>query len=441
MTLDATQFAELKAQLKEELLGEMAKGNDYGEPLDNLWMLLGGILVFFMHTGFSMLETGNVRFKNAQSILCKNLMVVCIGFLCWYLLGYGLAFGTTAGKFIGTDTFVGKGFAGTYKMREWFFQGAFCATAATIVSGSMAERTKLEGFAFFIVLLTAFLYPVVVHWGWSGQGILNDGEGSIVGPGYNDFAGSGIVHMVGGVAAAVGAAIVGPRHGRWTNPEGFAPHNPALCVLGTLVLWFGWYGFNGASTLSMKTSDDAFSSALVCMNTTLAPAVAGLVVFLLRRYCFEPRCFDVMAICNGILGGLVSITAPCGSVEPGESVAIGFIGAFVYQGASMLMVKLKIDDPLDAFAVHGACGFWGVLAAGLFGEGNGAFYGGDQLGVQIVAALLIAVWIMVPSTLLLFALKRGGMLRVPHDVEKDGLDMHEHTPTGLHSASPVSAKV
>jgi Amt family ammonium transporter len=243
------------------------------------------------------------------------------------------------------------------------------------------------------------------------------------------------------VAAAVGAAIVGPRAGRWTNPEEFVPHNPALCVLGTLVLWFGWYGFNGASTLSMKSSDDAFSSALVCMNTTLAPAVAGLVVFLLRCYIFEPKCFDVMAMCNGILGGLVSITAPCGSVEPGEAVAIGFIGAFVYQGASMLMVKLKIDDPLDAFAVHGACGFWGVLAAGLFGEGNGAFYGGDQLGVQIVAALLITLWIMVPSTLLLFVLKKVEMLRVPQDVEKDGLDMHEHTPTGPHSTSGSPSKV
>merc|ERR1719169_105840 len=375
-----------------------------------------------------MLETGSVRFKNAQNILCKNLMGVCVGFLCWYVLGFGLAFGTTAGKFMGTDRFVGAGFANTIAMREWFFQGAFCATAATIVSGSMAERTQIKGFAFFVILLTAFLYPVVVHWGWSGQGILNDGEASIVGPTYNDFAGSGIVHMVGGVAALAGAIVVGPRAERWANPEDFAPHNPALCVLGTLVLWFGWYGFNGASTLAMSSSGDAFSSALVCINTTLAPAVAGLVVFLLRCHVFAPKCFDVMAICNGILGGLVSITAPCGSVEPGESIVIGLIGAFVYQGASMLMVKLKIDDPLDAFAVHGACGFWGVMAAGLFGEGNGAFYGGDQLGVQIVAALLIFVWVGVPSLLLCVALKKGGMLRVSDEIQEDGMDLHEHSP-------------
>jgi len=436
--MDATQIAELKAQLKQELQAELA--NDHAEPLDNLWMLLGGVLVFFMHTGFSMLETGSVRFKNAQNILCKNLMVVCVGFLCWYFLGFGLAFGTTAGKFMGTDRFVGSGFAGTIAMREWFFQGAFCATAATIVSGSMAERTMLQGFAIFTVLLTAFLYPVVVHWGWSGQGLLNDGEASIVGPTYNDFAGSGIVHMVGGVAALVGAIIVGPRKGRWANEEDFAPHNPSLCVLGTLVLWFGWFGFNGASTLSMKSSEDAFSSALVCMNTTLAPAVAGLVVFLLRCYIFDPKCFDVMAICNGILGGLVSITAGCGSVAPGESVVIGFLGAFVYQGASMLMVKLKIDDPLDAFAVHGACGCWGVLAAGLFGEGNGAFYGGDQLGVQIVAVLLIAAWIAIPSLALCFALRAAGLLRVPEAIEMDGLDVHEHTPTQSHPTKALSTK-
>merc|ERR1719487_1451135 len=314
---------------------------------------------------------------------------------------------------MGTDRFVGAGFAGTIAMREWFFQGAFCATAATIVSGSMAERTKLQGFAIFTVMLTAFLYPVVVHWGWSGQGILNDGEASIVGATYNDFAGSGIVHMVGGVAALVGAIVVGPRTERWSMPEDFAPHNPALCVLGTLVLWFGWYGFNGASTLSMKSSEDAFSSALVCMNATLAPSVAGLVVFLLRSYVFAPKCFDVMAICNGILGGLVSITAGCGSVGPGES---------------LLMVKLKIDDPLDAFAVHGVCGLWGVLAAGLFGEGNGAFYGGDQLPVQIVAIILITLWVGVPSLLVCVGLKAAGMLRVLDEVQMEGLDKHEHTP-------------
>jgi hypothetical protein len=200
-------------------------------------------------------------------------------------------------------------------------QGAFCATAATIVSGSMAERTKLQGFSIFVGLLTSFLYLVVVLWGWSGVGIPNNEDGSIAGPGYNDFAGNGIVHMVGGVTAAAGGAVVGPRHGRWESPEESAPHNPALCVLlGTLVLRLGRYGFNGASTLALASSRDAFSAALVGMNTTLAPTVAGLVVFLLRSYVFAPKRFDVMAIRNAIFGGLVSIPAGCGSVEPGESI-------------------------------------------------------------------------------------------------------------------------
>merc|ERR1711937_146396 len=233
-------------------------------------------------------------------------------------------------------------------------------------------------------VLTTIIYPFVVHWGWSGVGFLgysdDAGESTSIVPGfaYSDFAGSGIVHMVGGVGALIGAVIVGPRKHRFVGSEDFAPHNIPLCVLGTLVLWFGWYGFNGASTLAMKTPADAYTSALVCMNTTLSPSIAAIVVFLLRAKVVAPKCFDVCGICNGILAGLVSITAPCGSVKPWEAVIIGFIGAFVYQGVSMLMQKVKIDDPLDAFAVHGACGLWGVLCNGIFGEGQGLLYGGTD---------------------------------------------------------------
>merc|ERR1719375_780002 len=215
----------------------------------------------------------------------------------------------------------------------------------------MAERTDIVGFMIYTFVLTTFVYPFVVHWGWSGAGFLgytdDAGESTSIVPGftYSDFAGSGIVHMVGGVGALIGAVIVGPRKHRFVGSEEFAPHNIPLCVLGTLMLWFGWYGFNGASTLAMKTPADAYASALVCMNTTLSPAIAGIVVFLLRAKVVAPKSFDVCGICNGILAGLVSITAPCGSVKPWEAFIIGFIGAFVYQGTSMLMQKLKIDDP------------------------------------------------------------------------------------------------
>jgi len=305
----------------------------------------------------------------------------------------------------------------------------------------MAERTEITGFTIYALVLTTFIYPFVVHWGWSGSGFLSytdeAGEStSIVGTAYSDFAGSGIVHMVGGVAALCGAKIVGPRTGRFdaASAEDFAPHNVPLCVLGTLVLWFGWYGFNGASTLSMKTADDAYSAALVCINTTLSPAVAGIVIFILRAKFLPPKCFDVCGICNGILAGLVSITAGCGSVEPSEALCIGFVGAFVYQGASMLMQKLRIDDPLDAFAVHGACGCWGVLATGLFGNpnstgGNGLFYGGNQIGVQLFAAFIITVWVAGISVPLFLALKKIGILRVHLEVEDMGADEHHHSPS------------
>jgi len=251
-----------------------------------------------------LIEAGTVRRSSVQNILTKNLLVTCIGFITWYILGFGFAFGETSGKFIGTTNFAGAGFLDNSKMREWFFQGAFCATAGTIVSGAMAERTRIPGFVIYIVFLTTYIYPCVVHWGWSGSGFLgyDNGSTSIVsGAAYRDFAGSGIVHMVGGFGGLAGAVIVRPRLRRFEAPEQFIQHNIPLVILGTLVLWFGWYGFNGASTLPMKTSADAYSSALVAVNTTLAPAIAGIVVFV-RTGCWS--CLELITrVCwfNGIV--------------------------------------------------------------------------------------------------------------------------------------------
>merc|ERR1719460_3184676 len=265
---------------------------DHDEALDSIWMLLAGLLVFFMHAGFSLLEAGSVRQKNAQSILAKNLIVVCVGFLCWYAVGWPLAYGALKdpNKFTGFTQFFADGFWDDKTIfRNWFFQGAFCATGCTIVSGSMAERTQLKGFAIYSIIMTTIIYPVVAYWGWRGSGMLNytddNGKGvSAFGSGYMDFAGSGIVHLVGGVGALVGSVCVGARKDRWLKEEEFMGHSIPFVVLGTFFLWFGWYGFNPGSTLSMKSASDGHTAGLVAMNTTLAPCVSGLLVFVLRFF-------------------------------------------------------------------------------------------------------------------------------------------------------------
>lgn len=418
-----------------------AMETNYNECLDAIWMLLASMLVFFMHAGFSMLEAGCVRFKNTQNILAKNLFVVTAGFLCWYVFGYAFALGPVENpnEFTGGTNFVMDKFGKQPSLfRVWFFQGAFCATGGTIVSGAMAERTQLKGFAIFTVLMTSIIYPMVVYWGWSGQGFLSnaDGESLFGGPALMDFAGSGIVHLTGGVGALVGAVVVGPRKGRWEPDvsDEFDAHSIPFCVLGTFFLWFGWYGFNPGSTLSMHDADTAYTAGLVACNTTLAPCVAGLVVFALRALVVYPKCLDVGGFCNGILAGLVAITAGCGAVKPWEAIIIGLIGGLVYQGASMLIRKCKVDDVVDAVPVHGACGLWGLLSLGFFGNpdegrgGNGVFYGGNQLGTQIVAAIVIILWVGAWSLAIFIPLRFAGALRLGDEIQDKGADILEHSP-------------
>jgi Amt family ammonium transporter len=367
---------------------------DYDTALDTIWLVLAGLLVFFMHAGFSLLESGSVRFKNAQNILVKNLIVVTTGFLCWWAMGYALAFGVTddPSRFIGSRGFFMDGmWEEKSLLKKFFFQGAFCATSGTIVSGAMAERTQLKGFFIFIVGMTAFIYPTVAYWAWSGEGFLyyeKDGKAmtSWEGPPFLDFAGSGVVHMTGGFAALCGAIVVGPRQSRWEErfPDDFAPHNIPFCILGTLILWTGWYGFNPGSTGSMHTAEMANRAGLAVVNTTMAPCIAGLVVFVLRALVVEPKRLDAAGLCNGILAGLVAVTASCNLIRPWESIVIGLVAGIIYQASSMLIVRAKVDDVVDAFAVHGMNGLWGTIAVGLFGNeahgagGNGSLYGGDR---------------------------------------------------------------
>jgi len=437
-------MADLQTQITAMQEAQKTMKADYDESLDTIWMLLAGLLVFFMHAGFSLLEAGSVRFKNTQNILSKNLLVITVGFLCWWATGWSFAYGVIEdeGKFMGATQFFMDGFWDDKTLfRNWFFQGAFCATAGTIVSGAMAERTQLKGLGIYTILLTACIYPGVAYWGWSGVGFLSytddDGESvSIFGSWYRDFAGSGIVHLTGGIGALVGSICVGPRKGRFdsADDEEFTSDNIPFIVLGTFCLWFGWYGFNPGSTLSMHDQAAAHTAGIVAVNTTLAPCIAGLVVFLLRATVLPPVALDVPAFCNGILAGLVSITAGCAFVKPWEAVLIGFLGAFVYIGASTLLKKLKIDDVVDAFPVHGACGIWGVLAVGLFGNeedgqgGNGLFYGGDQLRVQVMAVIMILLWVGGSSIVILAPLRVVGFLRLSDDFQELGADAMEHSP-------------
>merc|ERR1712151_1407760 len=322
--------------------------------------------------------------------------------------------------------------------------GAFCSAAATIVSGGVAERVKFPGYALYSFLMTWVIYPVVVAWTW-GYGWLADLNDS----GFMDFAGSGIVHMTGGVGALVGAVCAGPRKNRWENPNEFVPHSLPLVVLGTFILWFGWYGFNCGSTLGLSDSSTGEMAAHVAMNTTIAAATCGIVVFLLRMVLLKGA-YDIGGFCNGILAGLVSITASCGNLDCGAAFLVAVIGGLVYQGASILMKKCRIDDPIDAFAVHGAAGAWGVIGCALFDWGNGVDYAHGWSGfncklgddgkcmegawAQLVVANLVEVlaicgWVGGLSALVFIPLRMLGLLRVDDAVQETGMDRAKHSPS------------
>jgi len=320
------------------------------------------------------------------------------------------------------------------------------------VSGGVAERVQFPGYLVFTIVMTSWIYPVVVHWTW-GYGWLSGGDDYQINPtGFMDFAGSGIVHMCGGVGALVGATIVGPRKDRFEEPSEFVPHSMPLVVLGTFILWFGWYGFNCGSTLSMNTASTGALAAQVAMNTTISASVCGLVVLVLRFALL--RKYDIGGLCNGILAGLVSITAPCGNVECGSALLIGIIGGFVYQGTSSGLQKIGIDDPIDAFAVHGACGAWGTLAAALFDWGTGTDYFngwsgwscvgapdctsgafGEALAANIVEIIAISGWTAFFSVLVFLPLRVAGLLRAPDEAQAEGMDSAKHSPLKAYTNS------
>lgn len=388
--------------------------------VDTLWLIICGCMVFFMQLGFTMLEVGAVRSKNAQNILFKNLADACLGALVWFFIGWPLAYGVLdddPSEFIGGKDFV---LDDSKDYVNFFFQWCFAATAATIVSGAVAERITIHGYFLYTVVITGFIYPVVVYWVWSGSGWLSYGMDE----GIMDFAGSGVVHMVGGFSGLMGAYVAGPRQGKCL------PHSVPFQAFGTLILWFGWYGFNCGSTLGAQGAMNL--AARVAVTTTIGAASGGISAMMLARY-FE-EAWSIPRMCNGILAGLVSITGPCAVVGTGSSLAIGGLGGIVYYASSALVLKIGIDDPLEASAVHGFCGIWGVLAVGIFstddfvadafGDVNEEL--GSRFGYQLLAAFTIMVWTIGTSFIMFKLIDVTVGLRVDEAAEKRGLDKEEH---------------
>lgn len=396
--------------------------------VDTIWVLLGAALVFFMQAGFAMVETGFTRSKNAGNIIMKNVMDYCIGTVAFWLVGFGLMFAGD-GLFIGGfDPFIRGDYSSTFPTFAFvIFQTVFCATSATIVSGAMAERTKFISYCIYSLLISLFVYPISGHWIWGG--------GWLAQLGFHDFAGSTAVHMVGGVAALLGAMFLGPRIGKYDekgNPKAIPGHSLTLGALGCFILWFCWFGFNGCSTVSMTGDESIVSASKIFVTTNMAAAVATCTTMILTwvRY----RKPDVSMTLNGSLAGLVAITAGCDLVTPVGAAVIGLVaGVLIVFSVEFFDKVAKIDDPVGAISVHGVCGAVGTILTGVFAEDIGLFYGGgfSFLLTQLLGVASVILWVVVVMTIIFFVIKKTIGLRVSAEEEIVGLDIKEH---GLTSA-------
>ncbi|HEY8526770.1 MAG TPA: ammonium transporter [Acidimicrobiales bacterium] len=415
--------------------------------IDNLWVLIAGVLVFFMQAGFGFVEAGLTRAKNVANIMMKNLMDMAAGVLAFLLVGFSIGYGSDEmlggwfgwGGFgvEGIDSFPGDGLS---PATSFFFQAAFAATAATIVSGAMAERTKFKSYFVYSVGITALIYPVILRWTWGG-GWLAQREYP-----FSDFAGSTIVHATGGWAALMGAIVLGPRLGKYGpdgRPRAIPGHSIPFVVIGAFILFVGWFGFNPGSELAV----DEFV-AMIAVRTLVA-ACAGAAVAMVTVWITDGKP-DVSMTANGLLAGLVSITAPCGTVETWAAVLIGAIGGLIVVFAVKFFDRIKIDDPVGAISVHGVCGTWGTLSIGLFAryddaflgrEDAGLFYGGgfNQLGTQLTMVVAHFVFVAVTAGLLFLAIKATIGLRVTEEEEIEGLDVLEHGSPGYAPDVAVSS--
>ncbi|MBE3555872.1 MAG: ammonium transporter [Firmicutes bacterium] len=411
---------------------------------DSIWVVLTAVLVMFMQAGFALLETGSTRSKNAGHVASKNLLSFGIATLVFFAVGFGIAFGNgntiigTSGFFLNVsdnrvnDVFSSLSFSTVPLGAKYLFELVFAAVSLAIVWGGLAERAKLIVYFIFGIVFSAIIYPVIGHWIWGG-GWLSE-------LGMQDFAGSTVVHLQGGVAALIGAILLGPRIGKFNadgTPNNLRGHNLVYTVLGTFILWFGWFGFNPGSTLAASGAFFAY----VAMTTNIAAAAGGVVGMLVAwAHSGKP---DIVAMVNGVLGALVAITASCAYVEPGGAVIVGAVAGLIsYFGVLMVERWWKVDDPIGAFGVHGLCGIWGTLATGFLasprlvhtvGIGNpGLFYGGGvhQLLVQLEGILACGAFTAAASFIVLYAIKKTVGLRVTSEEELLGLDMSEHGTWG-----------
>ncbi|TVR67610.1 MAG: ammonium transporter [Spirochaetaceae bacterium] len=394
----------------------------YSQAFDMIWLTLAGALVFFMQAGFAMVETGLTRAKNAGNIIMKNLMDFSVGAIAYFAIGWAIMYGASAAGIIGTDQFFLSG-AGSGEYRDWFFQVVFAATAATIVSGAMAERTRYSGYLIYSAVISGIIYPVSGHWIWSDAGWLAE-------MGFHDFAGSTVVHSVGAWAALAGAIIIGARRGKYVRVgnsvtvKAIQGHSMPLAALGVFILWFGWYGFNAGSTLSGTDLDIAY----VATTTTLS-AAAGAIAAMFTSWKWFGKPDPSMSL-NGALAGLVAITAGTWVISPAMSIVVGAIGGVIVVVSVEIIDKvLHVDDPVGAISVHGVVGIWGTLAVGLFGDldliESGLTRGG-QIGVQLIGVAAVLAWVLVTAFALFAILKAAGLLRVTEEEELLGLDISEH---------------
>ena len=398
--------------------------NDIAISLDTVWMLLAAMLVFWMQPGFALCEAGFTRSKNSVNILMKNFVDFILGSLLFFFVGFGFMFGSDGAGFIGAPNWGDLSFYKGDLPVEGFliFETVFCATSATIVSGAMAERTKFSMYLVYSAVISLLIYPVEGHWTWGG-GWLDE-------LGFHDFAGSAIVHSVGGVLALIGAIALGPRIGKYGKDKksrAIPGHNLALAALGVFILWLGWFGFNPGSQLAASGEVNRIAISHVFLTTNLAAAAGGAATMFLTWIKYGKPSLSLML--NGILAGLVGITAGCDVVSPWGAVIIGFVcGIVLVFAIEFIDHKLHIDDPVGASSVHGVCGILGTLMTGLLATDGGLFYGGGWhfFGVQALGIVVIDLWAAVCGFLLFFGIKKFFGLRVEPRVEEEGLDVYEH---------------